>query len=78
MPRVSGIQGPYRFFFYSFDCQEPRHVHVRRDKRTCKYWLEPIALCKNYGFSPHELNEIRRLIQSNYVIILEAWREHCE
>ena len=51
MPRVSGIQGPYRFFFYSFDCHEPRHVHVRREKRTCKYWLEPIALCKNYGFS---------------------------
>ena len=30
------------------------------------------------GFSPHELNAIRRLIQSNFVIILETWREHCE
>ena len=40
--------------------------------------LNPLHCAKNYGFSPHELNEIRRLIQSNYVIILEAWREHCE
>ncbi len=78
MPSVRNIPGPYRFFFYSFDCNEPQHVHVRRDKRTCKFWLEPVALCKNYGFSPHELNEIRRLIQLHFVIILEAWREHCE
>ncbi|MDA0768650.1 MAG: DUF4160 domain-containing protein [Chloroflexi bacterium] len=39
MPTVSGNSGPYRFFFYSFDCIEPPHVHVRRDKMTCKFWL---------------------------------------
>ena len=78
MPRVSGIPGPYRLYFYSFDCNEPRHVHVKRDKRTCKFWLEPIALCKNHGFVPHELNQIRQLIQSHFVTLVEAWCEHCE
>ena len=23
MPSVKDIEGPYRFFFYSFDCYEP-------------------------------------------------------
>ena len=29
MPTVKGIVGPYRFSFYSFDCEEPMHVHVQ-------------------------------------------------
>jgi len=34
--RVKGIPGPYRFFFYSFDCNEPEHVHVRQENKVCK------------------------------------------
>src|SRR5262245_37694893 len=32
MPTVPDIPGPYRFFFYSFDCHEPPHVQVRRER----------------------------------------------
>ena len=77
MPTIGGIPGPYRFFFYSFDCNEPKHVHVRRDKSTCKFWLEPVALSKNNGFTAKELNRIRQLILANLNRILEAWDEHC-
>jgi uncharacterized protein DUF4160 len=65
MPTVKNIPGPYRFFFYSFDCNEPQHVHVQREKKICKFWLEPISLSKNGGFSPKELNSIRQIIESN-------------
>jgi len=77
MPTVSGISGPYRFFFYSFDCNEPQHVHVRRDGSTCKFWLEPVVLSNNNGFSAKELNRIRRLIVENLGHIRESWNEHC-
>jgi hypothetical protein len=77
MPTVKNISGPYRLFFYSFDCNEPKHVHVQREKLMCKFWLEPISLCKNSGFSPKELNAIRRLIEANLTQIMEAWHEHC-
>jgi hypothetical protein len=77
MPTVRGIPGPYRFFFYSFDCHEPRHVHVRRERKTCKFWLDPLALASNEGFAAHELNDIRRLIELYYQEINEAWDEHC-
>jgi hypothetical protein len=43
----------------------------------CKFWLEPIALSKNSGFAPKELNAIRRIIEANLTQILEAWHEHC-
>ncbi|MXX10000.1 MAG: DUF4160 domain-containing protein [Nitrospira sp. SB0677_bin_15] len=77
MPTVPNIPGPYRLFFYSFDCHEPPHVHIRRDRMTCKFWLEPVALSMNHGFSPHELNRIRTIIPEHQDSITEAWHEHC-
>lgn len=77
MPTISGIPGPYRLFFVSFDCHEPQHVHVQRERKVCKYWLEPIALAGNHGFSAKELNAIRRLLLENIGRIMEAWNEHC-
>jgi hypothetical protein len=77
MPTIKKISGPYRFFFYSFDCNEPRHVHVQRDKAVCKYWLVPLALGGNDGFSERELSRIRNEIERNMEKILEAWHEHC-
>jgi len=77
MPTVKGISGPHRFYFYSFDCNEPNHVHVRRENMLCKFWLEPVALSRNHGFSARELNQIRKAIQENLVRISEAWDEHC-
>jgi hypothetical protein len=77
MPRIPGISGPYRFFFYSFDCEEPRHIHVRRERMTCKFWLEPVELAMNDGFTPRELNRIRAIITSNLHRIMEGWNEHC-
>ena len=77
VPRIKNIPGPYRFFFMSFDCNEPPHLHVEREDRTCKFWLEPLGLARNQGFSARELNLIRRIIETHRAAILEAWDEHC-
>jgi hypothetical protein len=77
MPRVANIPGPYWFYFYSFDCNERMHVHVRREKRTCKFWLQPAEFAANHRFTPRELNDIRRLIEQHLETISEAWHEHC-
>ena len=39
--------------------------------------LEPVVLGENHGYSPHELNRIRRIIVTNLIKIVEAWNEHC-
>lgn len=77
MPTIREISGPYRLFFFSFDCGEPKHLHVQRERKVCKYWMEPIALASNHGFSAVELNAIRLLLETNRIKILEAWNEHC-
>lgn len=77
MPSVKGISGPYRFFFFSFDCNEPQHVHVSRDRAICKFWLTPLELSSNSGFKPAELNAIRRIVETCRRNILEGWIEHC-
>lgn len=46
--------GPYRFFSYAGDRDEPKHVHVERDEKTAKFWLDPIRLQRVAAF--RELN----------------------
>lgn len=77
MPTVKNIVEQYRFFFYSFDCNEPKHIHVQRERMVCKFWLEPIVLSNNHGFSSKELNFIRKTIYNYRNKIVEAWDEHC-
>ncbi len=65
--------GPYRFYFYSHEPNEPPHVHVDRDDDSAKFWLEPISLARNLGFRGHELRTIEGLIRHNQQELLEAW-----
>jgi hypothetical protein len=64
-------------YLYSFDCNEPIHVHVQRERMICKFWLDPTTLSQNNGYSPSELNRIRSLIDTHRDKIVEAWHEHC-
>jgi hypothetical protein len=49
--------GPYRFYFYSHEPNEPPHIHVDRDDLSAKFWLNPLQLAGNFGFRAHELRE---------------------
>jgi hypothetical protein len=65
--------GPYRFYFYSHEPNEPPHVHVDRDDLSAKFWLDPPSLARNFGFSAKELNRIRKLVVQYQEEFLEAW-----
>ena len=68
--------GPYRVYFYSHDLREPSHVHVDRDDQSAKFWLNPVRLARNLGFSPHELRRVQRLLEDHQEKLLEAWNAH--
>jgi hypothetical protein len=42
MPTVAQI-GPYRFFFYSNEGDESPHIHVKRESKIARLWLDPVA-----------------------------------
>lgn len=65
--------GPYRFYFYSHEPNEPPHVHVDREDLSAKFWLDPVALARNFGFRAHEVNTLESLVQANQDSLLEAW-----
>ena len=41
--------GTYRFVFYASDWEEPPHVHVQRENRVGKFWLDPVRLERSAG-----------------------------
>lgn len=67
--------GPYRFFFYAGDRDEPAHVHVERDDCEAKFWLDPVSLERSRGFTRKELYTIHVLIEENQQHFLESWNE---
>jgi hypothetical protein len=72
MPTVLRI-GPYRFYFYSHEPNEPPHIHIDRDDLSAKFWLEPVELATNIGFSAKELRKLESLVGENQSILVEAW-----
>jgi hypothetical protein len=68
--------GPYRFFFYAGDRDEPAHVHVEREDKVAKFWLDPVRLQDSGGFSRAELIRLRRIVQIHQHRLLEAWHEY--
>jgi hypothetical protein len=75
VPNLTTV-GPYRFFFYSNESGEPAHVHVRRERKLAKFWLEPVELADSKRFAAHELREIEQIVQDRCAEFLEAWNEY--
>ena len=79
MPTVLKI-GSLIFFFTSYDCFEPMHIHCVDGNKECKYWLKDenlIVFADNKGFNKHELLKIRNIIKENFLLIKNSWYEHC-
>jgi hypothetical protein len=68
--------GPYRFFFYSGDRDEPPHIHVEREDKIAKFWLDPIRLQGSKGLSRTEVRRIQRIVEENQIRLVEAWNEY--
>jgi len=67
--------GPYRFYFYASDRDEPVHVHVERDDDIAKFWLEPVRLQGSKGFGRTELARVQRLVEQHREQLVRAWNE---
>ncbi|MCK5688206.1 DUF4160 domain-containing protein [Myxococcota bacterium] len=68
--------GAYRFFFYASDRGEPHHVHVERDDKIAKFWLDPIRLQRSGGFNRKEIRQIHGVIEDHQPELVEAWNEY--
>jgi len=69
-------KGGFRFYFYSNDRGEPRHVHVDGNSSSAKFWLDPVTPARNLGFAPHEFRRVMTLVEEHRDEFREAWDEH--
>jgi hypothetical protein len=77
MPTTLRI-GPYRFYFYSYDCDERRHTHIDRERMSAKFWLDPnVSLADNHGFTRKDLRDLERIIRDNVGILRNEWDAFC-
>ncbi len=69
-------EGPYRFFFYSSDGDEPLHIHAQRDEAIARFWLDPLRYDYGAGFRPVEIRRIRAIIRKHRIAFTDAWNDH--
>jgi hypothetical protein len=72
MPVALRVKG-YKFWFYEADLDEPSHVHVGKDGKEAKYWLDPVRVARPGRFRQDELRDIERILNENHAFLIEAW-----
>jgi hypothetical protein len=74
IPTVLRI-GPYRFFFYAGDRDEPPYMHVEHNEQIAKFWLGPVRV-QYSRVSRQEINRIQRLVEAHHTQLLESWNAY--
>ena len=74
MPTVLRENG-YRFHFYSHESTEPAPIHVEKAGKEAKFWLRPVQLALNDGFSVHELRKIGELVPAHWLYLEKRYIE---
>lgn len=79
MPTILFILG-WRLFFYSNEGNEPVHIHARKGGAECKFWLNQevydIEEAWSHGLTPALRREVRKIILSNFELIIAEWNRH--
>lgn len=78
VPKIFEWNG-YRFFFFSNEGtpREPCHIHVRKDGRLAKFWVEPtVALASSFEMSGRELKELEEVVEEKVMLIRRSWNEY--
>ena len=66
-------KGPYRFYFYSHEPNEPPHIHVDSGDASAKFWLDGPQLARNLGFTARQLQQLHRLVKLHRNDLWEKW-----
>jgi hypothetical protein len=78
MPKIFEWKG-FKFFFFSNEGIpiEPCHIHIRKNEKVAKFWLDPIVgLASSWGMSSHELAVLEKVIEGNEDLIRRKWDEY--
>lgn len=72
MPAVLQF-GAFRFFLFGNEAKEEPHIHIKNGGDVAKFWLAPVQLASNHGFSARDLKAIEQIISGNQTVLVEFW-----
>ncbi|MDH4413579.1 MAG: DUF4160 domain-containing protein [Rhizobium sp.] len=75
MPTIFEWKG-WKFLFFSLDRGEPPHVHVRKDRKELKLWLDPVRVAYNRRLADHEVNAIMDVVNEHRKEFIDAWNRY--
>lgn len=75
MPTIFEWKG-WKFLFFSLDQGEPPHVHVRKDRKELKLWLDPVRVAYNRRVPDHEVNAIIDVVNEHRKEFIDAWNRY--
>ncbi|MBC2772085.1 DUF4160 domain-containing protein [Rhizobium sp. AQ_MP] len=75
MPTIFVWKG-WKFLFFSLDRGEPPHVHVRKDRKELKLWLDPVRVAYNRRVPDHEVNAIIDVVNEHRKEFIDAWNRY--
>ncbi len=52
------------------------HVHIRKDRKETKIWLNSLNVARNKRCTKKELSDLLRIVGENQQGFLEKWHEH--
>jgi hypothetical protein len=65
----------YKFRFYAADGPEPPHVHVIKDSKSAKVWLESLEMEYGHGYNTREIAEFSGKIAEHCKEWMEKWND---
>ena len=71
MPTVLRV-GPYRFFLFAGDRDQPPHIHVEREDKLAEFWLDPVRLQSSDWYTHHEIIRIQKIVGEYQTQLMEA------
>lgn len=69
----------YEIFAWSADCKERMHVHVKKENRIAKFWIDTddVPLFKNPALTGKEVKEARKILKEHLAQLRREWQEYC-
>jgi len=65
----------YKFRFYALDTGEPPHVHIVKDGKSLKVWLQSVEVARNKGYTDQEVARLLAIVAERRDDWMGAWND---
>ena len=65
----------HKFRFYALDRDEPPHVHIVKDGKSLKVWLQKLEIARNTGYDDREIAQLLAVVAERRNDWIGAWND---